>query len=244
MKQTQLIMGMPVTVEIVGGNAGALSEVFEYFRQVDARYSTYKDDSEISQINRGLPLEQWSQEMKDVLELCRQTKAETDGYFDIERDGQIDPSGLVKGWAINNAAKLLLGRGFENFFIDAGGDIQVHGINSADKVWQIGVRNPFNREEIIKTIRISDQGVATSGTAIRGQHIYDPTQPAKSINEITSLTVIGPNIYEADRFATAGFAMGRSGIDFIESRPGLEGYLVDRTGVATLTTGFARYAHV
>ena len=61
---------------------------------------------------------------------------------------------------------------------------------------------------------------------------------------IMSLTVVGPDVYEADRFATAAFAMGRAGIEFIEARPGLEGYLVDRTGQATLTSGFSGYVHV
>ena len=62
--------------------------------------------------------------------------------------------------------------------------------------------------------------------------------PARPIEDIVSLTVIGPDVLEADRFATAGFAMGRAGILFIEQTPGLEGYLVDRNGRATLTSGF------
>jgi thiamine biosynthesis lipoprotein len=122
--------------------------------------------------------------------------------------------------------------------IDAGGDIQVHGHNPDGEPWKIGLRNPFNRDEIVKTITTSSDGVATSGTAVRGQHIYNPKLPESPIEEIVSLTVIGPNIYEADRFATAAFAMGRSGVVFIESRPELEGYVIDREGMATLTSGF------
>ena len=73
-------------------------------------------------------------------------------------------------------------------------------------------------------------GIATSGTYVRGQHIYDPHKPERPIVDIVSLTVIGTDVLEADRFATAAFAMGRAGIEFIEQRDGLEGYVVDRNG--------------
>ncbi|MGH7193526.1 MAG: FAD:protein FMN transferase, partial [Candidatus Saccharimonadales bacterium] len=81
----------------------------------------------------------------------------------------------------------------------------------------------------------------TSGTAIRGQHIYDPHRPDKPIEEIVSLTVIGPDIYEADRFATAAFAMGKAGIGFIGSLDGFEGYMIDAAKQATFTDGFEGY---
>lgn len=242
MKQTQIIMGMPVSVEVVASDAARdIASVFAYFKAVDERFSTYKAGSEISQINEGLPPSAWSQEMKTVLALCEETKSLTSGYFDIARDGRLDPSGLVKGWAINNAANLLRSSGAQNFFIEAGGDIQVQGVNAAHEPWAVGIRNPFNREEIIKVVGLTDAGIATSGTYIRGQHIYNPLQPGQTIESVKSLSVIGPNIYEADRFATAAFAMGEAGIAFIESLPGFEGYMVDAAKIATYTTGFGKY---
>jgi thiamine biosynthesis lipoprotein len=85
-------------------------------------------------------------------------------------------------------------------------------------------------------------GIATSGTYIRGRHIYDPfAAEGQSIDEIVSLTVLGPNVYEADRFATAAFAMGPAGIHFIERESGLEGYMIGKNGIATMTSGFAEY---
>jgi thiamine biosynthesis lipoprotein len=243
MKQTELIMGMPVTVEIAGGKdaASAISDTFAYFKEVDERYSTYKTTSEISRINEGLPEDQWSDEMKLVLSLCEETKQATHGFFDITRDGKCDPSGLVKGWAIEQAAERLRGRGLKDFCLEAGGDFQVSGVSAGGRPWKIGIRNPFNREEIIKVLTVSNEGVATSGTAIRGQHIYNPHAPAAPIEDIKSLTVIGPNIYEADRFATAAFAMGKEGIGFIESLPGFEAYMIDAGKTATFTSGFERY---
>ena len=63
----------------------------------------------------------------------------------------------------------------------------------------------------------------------------------RSSSDWVGLTVIGPDILEADRFATAAFAMGRPGIGFIEERPELEGYMVDAGGRATFTSGFEDY---
>jgi thiamine biosynthesis lipoprotein len=236
-------MGMPITLEVVGGDDATLTKVYDYFRAVDERFSTYKKKSEISLLNAGLPPAEWSDEMTEVLKLCEQTRAETDGYFDIRRDGQLDPSGLVKGWAIYKAGQRLLEDGVQDFLIDAGGDIQPHGVSGEGKPWRVGIRNPFQHEEIVKTLAVTTQGVATSGTAVRGQHIYNP-KASGPLEEIVSLTVVGPNIYEADRFATAAFAMGRAGIGFIESRPGLEGYMIDKNGLATMTTAFEGYVDV
>ncbi len=237
-------MGMPVTVEIVDGSAtqALLNTVFGYFEYVDRKFSTYKDNSEIMRINRGeLSLEAATEDMKIIFSLADQTREETNGYFDIQHEGEYDPSGVVKGWGIYNAARLLRGRGVQNFYIDAGGDIEMGGSNARGESWRVGIRNPFDPVQIVKVLSLTDCGVATSGTYIRGPHIYNPHDSADPLREIVSMTVIGPNICEADRFATAAFAMGRQGIFFIEGLSGFEGYMIDREGRATLTSGFDRY---
>jgi Membrane-associated lipoprotein involved in thiamine biosynthesis len=243
MQQTRFIMGMPITIDIVDTTATLenLETVFDYFTAVDEMFSTYKETSEISKINRGelLP-SQYSANMQTVLALSEQTKIDTCGYFDIQHADHCDPSGLVKGWAIHNAASMLKAQGFHNYYVDAGGDIQVAGIKDGHH-WRVGIRNPFNRFQNVKVLALTDQGIATSGTAIRGQHIYDPYHPDKPLLDIVSITVIGPNVYEADRFATAAFAMGYAGIQFIEKQAGLEGYMIDAKSTATFTSGFERY---
>ena len=248
MQETRILMGMPVTVEVVelpdppAAIAASIAAVFAYFEYVDKKFSTYKECSEISLINRReLTLERASADMQTVFALAEQTKQATHGYFDIAQNGRYDPSGLVKGWAIQNAAAILWQKGFVNFCVDAGGDVQVAGKNSCGQAWRVGIRNPFNLHEIVKVLTVSNCGVATSGTYIRGEHIYNPKDPAQPAAEAVSLTVIGPNIYEADRFATAAFAMGREGIFFIERLEGFEGYMIDPQGQATFTSGFARF---
>jgi len=247
MKQTRILMGMPITIEIADPHAtpAAIEEVYDYFTHIDEKFSTYKSTSEITAINEGiLALKDASEEMQLVFTMCEETKHETGGYFDIKTpNGKYDPSGLVKGWAIWNAAQLLKKNGFSNFYIDAGGDIQPHGHNEDGTRWAIGIRNPFNQSENIKVVYIGagEEGVATSGTYIRGTHIYNPRGGGEAVNEIVSLTVIGPNIHDADRFATAAFAMGADGIKFIERLPGYEGYMIDKNSIATVTTGFEKY---
>lgn len=243
MKQTRFLMGMPITVEIVDPSATEkiIEKIFDYFIWVDSKFSTYKKESEISKINRNeLAPKNYSPEMQEVLLLAKETKKQTEGYFDIYHKGIIDPSGLVKGWAIYHAALLLEKEGMKNYYVEAGGDIQVKGKNSKGGTWSVGIKNPFYQKDIVKVVYLSTEGIATSGTYIRGQHIYSPKEN-KDITDIVSLTVIGPNIYDADRFATAAFAMGKEGIHFIQKQKGLEGYMIDKEGIATYTTGFEKY---
>jgi thiamine biosynthesis lipoprotein len=244
MKQSRIIMGMPVILEVIDSwvTGKTFDEVFAYFEYVDRKFSTYKDESEISLINRQeITVEQSSEDMQAIFMLAEQTRQETDGYFDIARNGKYDPSGIVKGWAIYNAAEILRQAGFKNYYVDAGGDIQVSGKNDEGQDWRVGIQSPFNPKEIVKVVSLQDCGMATSGTYVRGQHIYDPKDSEQPITEIVSLTVIGPDIYEADRFATAAFAMGSAGIYFIENLKGFEGYMIDPKGLATYTSGFERY---
>lgn len=245
MKETRISMGMPVEIEIVGEyTEEAIESAFAYLAAVDERFSTYKEGSEISRINRGeLSSAAASAEMKEVFALAEKTKEETNGYFDIRRpDGSIDPSGIVKGWALRNTAARIRAAGYENYFVNAGGDIAMGGKNASGRQWSVGIRNPFNINEIVKVVYPRGKGIATSGSYIRGDHIYNPHTPEQELRDIVSITVIGPDVLEVDRFATAAFAMGRGGIAFIENLPGFEGYAIDAKGIATFTSGFAAYA--
>lgn len=237
-------MGMHITIEIVNQKVKQedFNAVFAYFDHIDKQFSPYKQTSEVTKINNGLlKYNHYSPEMQEVLRLSEQTKQESNGYFDVFRNGILDPSGLVKGWAIWNACFLLKDRGFANYYIDAGGDIQVAGKNERGNPWTVGIRNPFNYSEVVKVVTLNNEGIATSGTSLRGQHIYNPHRHGMEITDIISLTVISKNVYEADRFATAAFAMGEKGISFIENLSGFEGYMIDKHGIATYTSGFNKY---
>jgi FAD:protein FMN transferase len=245
MKQIRLMMGMPIIIEISDKNPSKsdINKIFAYFSEIDNQFSVYKSTSEVSRYNQGyLDFSQISPNLKYILAESQNTYNETNGYFNIHRpDGLIDPSGIVKGYAIFEASKRIDNMGYKNYYIDAGGDIAVKGLNSQNQPWKIGIRNPFDRTQNVKIVSIHNQGIATSGTSIRGQHIYDPFCPAKPITEIVSITVIGPDVYQADRFATAAFAMRKNGVNFISTLPGFEAYSIDSQGIATFTPGFKKY---
>jgi thiamine biosynthesis lipoprotein len=98
-------MGMPIVADVrddVGGEV--LDDMFDWLRWVDATFSTYKDDSEISRFNRGeLALADADPRVRDVLARCEELRVVTRGYFDVRAasPGVIDPSGLVKGWSVD-----------------------------------------------------------------------------------------------------------------------------------------------
>jgi FAD:protein FMN transferase len=242
-KQTWLEMGMPVTVWIAD-DAGPddVAAVAAWFAEVNRRFSPYLAASEVSRLNAGvIGRNEASPMLAAIMALCEQTKTATNGYFDPDRAGRFDPSGLVKGWAIARASDLLAARGWANYFVDAGGDVQAMGRNGDGQPWRVGIRNPFCRDEVIKVLALSNRGVATSGTAARGQHIYNPWRPGPLATDVVSLTVVAPSIYEADRLATAAFAMGRGGLAFLADRPEVDAYAIAADGIATFTPGFPRH---
>ena len=238
MKMTEGIMGMSVAVEVLDETDGNdIDEVLDYFHTIDNLFSTYKKTSEISKLNaKKIIKDDLSPEVKKILRLCEETKHETHGYFDIEVEGIIDPSGLVKGYAIWEASKMLSKKGYKNFYIEIGGDIDIRGRKNG-MPWRVGVRNPLDKLDISKVMKLTNCGVATSGTYERGMHIYDPIKKRLAPG-VSSLTVIGPNIYEADRFATACYAMGENGIEFLEKKEGLEGLMITHDAKQLMTSGF------
>ena len=220
MKQQRIVMGMPVTIEIAGANAEPkhFERLFSYFQYVEDTFSPYKATSETTRVREGLlHPSQSSEDMKTIIRLAEQTRLETGGYFDVFKHGRFNPVGIVKGWAVYQASETLRKEGVWDFFLEAGGDIQLSGLNDEGEYWVVGIRSPFDPMEVVKVLRLSDIGIATSGTYVRGQHIYNPLS------------------------TEAAFAMGPEGIHFIEELPGFEGYVIDKSGLATMTSGFADY---
>ena len=170
-------MGMPVTIEILdpGVRRRDMGQVFAFFAQVDRTFSPDRETSGTSLLDRGvIKLGQASPEMRTLVALAEETHRETGGYFNVVNNGHFNPVGIVKGWAIDRAAKALRRRGFSNFYVEAGGDTELCGKNRLSQDWEVGIRNPFVFGEVVKVLRLSGRGVATSGTYARGAHIYNP----------------------------------------------------------------------
>jgi thiamine biosynthesis lipoprotein len=202
------VMGMPVAIEVLDDiQPSALTEVFARLRRVDATFSTYRRDSQISQLYRGT-LEPGAAhaDVREVLTCCEAHRVATGGFFDIRAAGRLDPSGFVKGWAVERAAAILERAGARRFCINAGGDVLVRG----GRPWRIGIRHPWLRHRLAGVVALSDGAVATSGAYERGPHVVDP-HTGRPPRHVLSVTVLGPDLGTADAYSTAAFAMGGEG---------------------------------
>ena len=190
----------------------AVTEVNQYVQHVDEVFSTYKENSIISQLRRNeIEIEKCSPEVIEVWNLCAFVKELTQGAFDPWAiNGGFDPSGLVKGWAADRCAEILIAAGADHVQVNAAGDLALRGGFTPEQPWSIGVVNPDSRLEILQTFEIIDGAIATSGTYERGTHINDPHTGMIAIGAKLA-TVIGPNGAIADALATALMVAGRDG---------------------------------
>jgi thiamine biosynthesis lipoprotein len=240
------VMGMPVIIDVCDPRArmASVDQAYEWLAMVDRMFSTYRPDSEISRLNRGeLELADADPAVRSVLARCASLRAETDGYFDAEAcspGGGTDPSGLVKGWSLEGAARVLERAGLRNFSVNAGGDALVRGDAPQGGRWRVGIQHPLRRDAVAAVIELTDAGVATSGTYERGTHIVDPHRGAAP-DGVLSVTVIGPSLARADAYATAAYAMGREAAVWCAGLDGYEALVITDEECVLSTDGFERY---
>jgi FAD:protein FMN transferase len=219
----------------------AIAEVVGWLHRVDTLLSTYRPDSEISRMRRGeLTVDDADPLVGEVVSLCAELRRETGGYFTEFWDGKLDPTGLVKGWAIERASVLLRARGSGNHVVNGGGDVQTAGEGAPGQPWRVGIADPLRRDRVLTVVTGRDFAVATSGIAERGAHIVNPFTGAPA-PELAGVTIVGRNLTRVDGYATAAFAMGRDAARWLESLPGHEALLVSRSGSTETTTGFLDY---
>ncbi|HEY5198992.1 MAG TPA: FAD:protein FMN transferase [Solirubrobacteraceae bacterium] len=240
------VMGMPVIIEVCdpGVRTGTVDRAYEWFRLVDRIFSTYRPESEISRLNRGeLALADADPAVRSVLRRCASLRTQTAGYFDAEAcspgDG-VDPSGLVKGWSVAGAARILERDGLRNFSINAGGDVLVRGQAPQGGPWRIGIQHPLVGDAVAAVVAVSDLGVATSGAYERGAHVIDPHRRAPP-EHVLSVTVIGRSLPTADAYATAAFAMGAGAAAWCAGLEGYESMVITEDERVVTTAGFDRH---
>lgn len=239
-RRVEHIMGMPIVLEICDDAVPdeAVERCFRWLRHVDAVFSTYKPDSEISRLRRGeITLADASFAVRSVLRQCAELRERTGGYFDAEASGALDPSGLVKGWAIAGAGKLLQQAGTRSFSINAGGDVLTRGQAPQGGPWRIGIQHPLDRNAVAAVVGLNDGAVATSGAYERGRHVIDP-HTTKPCDGLLSATVLGPDIATADAYATAAYAMGSSAAAWLAGLPRYCGMVIDAERQMVTTPGF------
>jgi thiamine biosynthesis lipoprotein len=225
-------MGTVFTIDVrdPGDWRNAVAEAVSWLRHAEAIFSTYQPDSDISRLRRGeLAMEATDPWVPVVLDLCAELQLATRGHFTAVRDGHIDPTGLVKGWAVERASAILTRHGARNHAVNGGGDVQLAGAPEPGRPWCVGISHPFDRSSVVATVSGREFAVATSGSAERGLHIVDPFS-GRTPKELASATVVGPSLACADAYATAAFVMGREAVRWIAGVDQYEALLVTADG--------------
>jgi thiamine biosynthesis lipoprotein len=241
--QVQQIMGLPIEIDLRDRDVpnGTADAAFAELRWIDAVFSTYRPNSQINRLARGeLTIADCFPEVDEILTRCSALHAETDGYFSVRPFGALDPSGLVKGWAIARAADRLRDRGARNFLINAGGDILTSGRPAPGARWRVGIRHPADHDALAAALEVEDLAVATSALYERGRHIADPHRRTPATG-LLSVTVVGPDIARADAYATAIFAMGEAGPAFAARLEGFDALCITAGHEILSTEGMDRH---
>lgn len=245
--RTAHTMGTVFSFDVRGGDplrtSTALDAAVAWLQHVDEVFSPYRPESQISRLAAGtLPLSRCSPEVWEVMRLCEAVTRRSDGWFSAHYAGPaFDPTGLVKGWAVERAAAMLSSATADAVCVNGGGDVQVHG-----GPWRIGVAHPLRPGTLVCVVLAGsapELAVATSGTAERGCHILDPHTGLPPADPLACLTVVTRTLTEADAYATAGFAMGaRAARTWLESLPATEAHAVTPSGATWHTRGFPLHA--
>ena len=237
------IMGMPISIHtILDGPATADSAVqaaarrcFDDLRQVDRVFSPFDPRSDVRRIARGeLRDADAAPMLAEVRELCDQARDATGGLFDAGWKGWFDPTGLVKGWAVEDVARrhlepLLTDPRVAAVGINAGGDMQLFTHRDSSWIWNVGINDPRVAGEIIATLPVSTGAIATSGTAERGPHIIDP-RTGRPTTGILSATVAADSLTRADLWATTAMIAGFDDLSWLDGAGTSTGLLVAADG--------------
>jgi thiamine biosynthesis lipoprotein len=264
-RESVAVMGTVVSFALRPGPGGepeaarAVAAAGELLREVDERFSTWRPQSPLSRFRRGasdldeLP-DEVAGELAAVLELCLAARGLSGGWFDPwVLPGGVDPTGLVKGWAVERALGPLVAAGVRAAVVNAGGDAVVLGPTSGEgRAWaglgpgwgprgrpgvRFGVAHPFRPGALACVARVR-RAIATSGSSARGAHFVDPRTGQRTRGAVAQATVVGPSLALADALATGLVVGGEPALAPLGALPGYEAYLVGFDGTELATQGF------
>jgi thiamine biosynthesis lipoprotein len=260
-RHAEPVMGTVVSFDVPAQARadGSLAAAIRWLHWVDRVFSPFRADSDVSLLAAAeITLDGCADEVAEVIAACAALRAFTGGYFSAAPHGGFDPSGYVKGWAVERCAQILSEAGSASHLVNGGGDVQCVGGRPGAGVgigaglgpgvgpgtgrpepWRVGVADPLRPGRLALVVEAADGAVATSGTAERGDHIINPIL-GRPAGGLASITVVGRSLALADAFATAAFAMGPSlARDWTESLDGYDAYAITPGGETWQTSGFA-----
>jgi thiamine biosynthesis lipoprotein len=243
-------MGTVFSIVVRGGEPeavqAALEEAVDGLHRADEVFSLYREHSQLSRLARGeLAVGDCDPQVAEVLELGAQAERVSEGWFSTTYGGHLDPTGIVKGWAAERAARHLAAAGASGVSVNGGGDVQMFGTPVPNRPWRVGVSDPVRPgalAAVISAAGTDELAVATSGTAERGTHIVDPRTGRPAVTDLMAVTVVAPRLTWADCWATAAFAMGsRQALTWLDSLPDTEALLITAGDEVRCTGGLAAY---
>jgi thiamine biosynthesis lipoprotein len=227
----------------------ALQVACGILHEADNIFSLYKPESWLSQLAAGkTSVAQCPPVVSEIWDACEIWEQKTDGWFSaFTPEHTFDPSGLVKTWAAKRAAESLQTAGVTDFTLNAGGDVYISDDASGEFDWRVGLSKPVSIASVdsaalaILDLRGTDfRAVATSGSAERGNHIWNPRSGGREFaTELLQMTVIARDLVEADVWATAAFAEGAASIARLDALENVEAMCILADGQLAATRGFA-----
>ena len=195
-RHAEPVMGTVVSfdVPVTARHDGSLDAAVRWLHWVDRVFSPFRPDSDVSLLaDAEVTVDGCAPEVAEVIEACAFVRELSGGYFTASPAGRFDPSGYVKGWAVERAADILSAAGSVSHLVNGGGDVQCVGGRpvpsaagalagggtqsggaTASAPWRVGIADPHRPGRLALVVEARDCGVATSGTAERGTHIVNP----------------------------------------------------------------------
>jgi FAD:protein FMN transferase len=240
------VMGTVVSFALVPGELAdpdlraALCAACAVLSDADRVFSTWDPASPLSRLRRGerpaprgAPL---PPVMAEVLAACEQARDASGGWFDPwAMPGGYDPTGLVKGWAVDRALRTLDQAGVPAALVNGGGDLAAFGMPGPGRCWRAGIRHPWRTTGLAAVVEVHG-AVATSASYERGAHLVDP-HTGQSASQAASATVTGPSLAQADALATGLAVGGDAALEVISGLPGYQAYLIRPDGSESWTPG-------
>ena len=235
-RRVERVMGTVVVTDLRSPVCvAAVDDAMAFLHGVDTTFSVYRPDSDVSRIGRGeLISDDAAVAVREVLTTCAELRRATEGWFDHEPRfpgaRPLDPTGSVKGWAIERAVEILADAGARSAAMSAGGDLSVLGTPRPGSPWRIAIQHPERRDAVVAVVGLSGGAIATSGLYERGRHIWEPAR-SEAWGDLMSVSVVGPELGVADALATPVFAAGDPTARWLGRFPDYGVVVVDGGGI-------------
>jgi thiamine biosynthesis lipoprotein len=227
-----------------------IAQACEILHEADRTFSLYKPESPLSQLARGeTRVADCPPVVGEIWDACDEWEKRTDGWFSaMTPQNTFDPSGVVKTWAAKRAAEYILQAGIKDFTMNAGGDVWLSDDLCVDQDWRIGISKPVSIAApdagvltVIDLKNTNFRAMATSGSAERGEHIWNPKAAGKEApTDLVQVSVVAEDLVTADVWATAAFAAGQRGVALLNAATGIEALFILANGDLAATDNFAQ----